>query len=384
MKLDASDIIAVLRLFKRASVDQMPRLVERIEKSKPHEKAVLIKFRFQKDRYAFVIDSTAEDDEAFVLSLVNTSDKETYKLLANPFTDEALTYGFPFKGKDCYLLVDAPDEIRLDLALAERIGKESRSTYQKLITGGNVFVNGKVVDSVKAKISSTDEVEVRQEQATFEKPPIDILYEDEHVLVMNKQAGLLTHAKGVIIDEYTAADVMDGKTSYKSDTNRPGVVHRLDRATSGVLLLVKTEEAAKKIQKQFSDRTVKKKYIAIVQGEPAQPKALIDLPIGRNPTMPSTFKVDINGKPAQTTYEVIRSNGNKSLVELRPKTGRTHQLRVHMQYIGCPIIGDRVYGTGAEDRMYLHAASLELTLPGGKRIVFEAPVPDSFDIKMDE
>jgi 23S rRNA pseudouridine1911/1915/1917 synthase len=384
MKFDASDIIVILRLFKLASSDQMPRLVERIEKSKPHEKSVLIKFRFQKDRYALIIDNTAEDDESFILSQINTSDKESYKLLANPLTAELSTYGFPFKGKDCYLLVDAPDEIRLDIALVERIGEESRSTYQKLISSGSVLVNGEVVDSVKAKISSTDVVEVRQEKAVFEKPPIDIIYEDEHVLVINKQVGLLTHAKGVIIDEYTAADVMEGKTSYKADTNRPGVVHRLDRATSGVLLLVKTDEAAKKIQKQFSDRTVKKIYMAIVEGEPTQPKALIDLPIGRNPTMPSTFRVDSNGKPAQTIYEVVRSTGDKSLVRLKPKTGRTHQLRVHMQYVGCPIIGDHVYGTGNADRMYLHAASLELTLPGGERMVFEAPVPDSFEKKMDE
>lgn len=384
MKFDASDIIAILRLFKLASSDQMPRLVERIEKSKPHEKSVLIKFRFQKDRYALIIDNTAEDDETFILSQINTSDKESYKLLANPLTSELSTYGFPFKGKDCYLLVDAPDEIRLDIALVERIGEESRSTYQKLIASGSVLVNGKVVDSVKAKITSTDVVEVRQEKAVFEKPPIDIIYEDEHVLVINKQAGLLTHAKGVIIDEYTAADIMTGKTDYKADTNRPGVVHRLDRATSGVLLLVKTEEAAKKIQKQFSDRTVKKIYMAIVEGEPSQPKALIDLPIGRNPTMPSTFRVDSNGKPAQTIYEVIRTTGDKSLVQLKPKTGRTHQLRVHMQYIGCPIIGDHVYGKSDDDRMYLHAASLELTLPGGKRMVFEAPIPDSFEKKMEE
>ena len=128
------------------------------------------------------------------------------------------------------------------------------------------------------------------------------------------------------------------------------------------------------LQKQFADRKTKKTYYAVLSGIPKLAKANIDLPIGRNPTAPSTFRVDSNGKSAITKYEVLAMTDKCSLVKLQPQTGRTHQLRVHMKYLNTPILGDKVYGKAA-DRLYLHAASLEITIPTSERKTFTAPVP---------
>lgn len=381
MKFDSSDIVAILRAFDKANDELMPRHVTSIQKTKPHDKNVLLRFSVHGTRYAIVIDNAAEDDEAYVLAQATDFESScNYTLVANPHGEDFLTYGLPYKGKDCYLLIDEPREKRLDVALVERLGEESRSTYQKLVQQGRVTVNGVVAASPKQLVAPEDELAVAHVAREFAALPYEVLYEDEHVLVINKPAGMLTHAKGAIAEEFTAADIIKPSTSYKTETNRPGIVHRLDRDTSGVLLMVKTDEAARKIQQQFSNRTVKKVYQAVVSGVPKQPKALLDLPIERNPSAPSTFRVGANGKPATTVYEVLQTNaaGTHSLVELRPRTGRTHQLRVHMQYIGTPIVGDVVYGKVAADRMCLHAASLELTLPGGERKTFTAPVPAAF------
>ncbi len=142
--------------------------------------------------------------------------------------------------------------------------------------------------------------------------------------------------------------------------------------------MVKNDETASMISKQFTDRTTKKTYAAVVSGIPDPEKAKIDLPIGRNPSAPSTFRVDASGKVAETIYEVQEVSDTHALLTLKPRTGRTHQLRVHMAYVGTPILGDVVYGKEKADRMYLHAYKLEITLPGGVRKVFEAPVPASF------
>jgi 23S rRNA pseudouridine1911/1915/1917 synthase len=190
---------------------------------------------------------------------------------------------------------------------------------------------------------------------------------------------VLTHSKGALNDEFTVADFFRRYTTNALDTNRPGIVHRLDRDTSGVIIGARNDETALLLKKQFADRTTKKQYAAVVDGKPKLAKALIDLPIGRNPSKPSQFRVDSKGKPAITAYEVLATNGTQSLLELRPKTGRTHQLRVHMQYIHTPIAGDRVYG--AEDtatRLCLHAHSLEITIPTSKREIFTAPIPELF------
>ena len=187
----------------------------------------------------------------------------------------------------------------------------------------------------------------------------------------------MTHAKGALNDEFTVGEFFRRYSTYNADTNRPGIVHRLDRDTSGIMIGARNEETATMLQKQFADRKTKKTYIAITVGMPKNDAARIDLPIGRNPTAPSTFRVDAKGKSAITDYKVLQATDELAMLELRPYTGRTHQLRVHTKYMNTPILGDRVYGTAA-DRLYLHAKQLEITIPVGDRRTFEAPLPPEF------
>lgn len=379
MRFDSSDLIAILRLFNEIGDEVMPRHIERIVKTKPHDKNVVIRFAVGKKHYAVLIDSAAEDDEDYIYEMVDESGVERqYQLLPLPDSTHLTTYALPYRGKEVYLLRDAPRSKRLDVTLVDLFGDESRSTYQKHIERGEVSVNGVVQTSAKYAVKPSDTIALEATQITIEPIDVETLYEDDNVLVINKPAGLLTHAKGAMIEEYTASDIIKSKTTYKAETNRPGIVHRLDRDTSGVLLMVKNEATASFISKQFTNRTTKKEYVAVVSGIPTPAAAKLDLPIGRNPSAPSTFRVDAGGKPAETTYEVLAAGAARALVALRPKTGRTHQLRVHMNYLKTPIVGDTVYGSEAADRMYLHAHKLEVTLPGGVRKVFEAPVPESF------
>ena len=272
--------------------------------------------------------------------------------------------------------------MRLDVYCAQYWPEQSRSTWQKLIRRGNVTVNGTVVDSPKHELGEDDHVQVTQPKAPdFSSQTLPIIYEDDNVIVINKPVGVLTHSKGALNDEFTVAEFFRAKTSYGSDTDRPGIVHRLDRDTSGVMIGAKNPETARLLAKQFQDRKAKKTYIAVLDGVPKEPKANIDLPIGRNPKAPSSFRVHPNGKSAQTRYEVLRRTSANSLVRLQPTTGRTHQLRVHMAHLGTPIKGDVVYGKKA-DRLYLHAAQLEITIPGNptnQRKVFAIPVPPEFE-----
>lgn len=269
--------------------------------------------------------------------------------------------------------------MRLDQYTAQFWPEHSRSTWQKFIKAGAVKVNGEVVDSPKYELDEDDYVQVEPpEEPDFSASELPVIYEDDNVVVVNKPVGVLTHAKGAVSEEFTVADFFKQRSTYNADTNRPGIIHRLDRDTSGVLIGAKNDEAAKLLARQFADREVKKTYCAVLDGTPKEHEAVVDLPIGRNPKAPSTFRVSSEGKSAQTYYMVEKSNEKNSLVLLQPKTGRTHQLRVHMAYLHTPIKGDRVYGKAA-DRLYLHAASLEITIPGGERMVFEASIPDEFN-----
>ena len=268
--------------------------------------------------------------------------------------------------------------MRLDAYLAEHWPEYSRSTWQKYVKAGYVLINGSVETSTKRVLDEDDNVTTNvPDMPTHSEQELPVIYQDKNVVVINKPAGVLTHSKGVLNDEFTVAEFFKRYSKYNLDTNRPGIIHRLDRDTSGVLIGALNDKTAKMLQRQFSDRKVKKTYIAVVDGAPKETEALIDLPIGRNPKSPSQFRVDPNGKEAQTLYKVLASNDTHSLVELRPETGRTHQLRVHMAYIGTPIHGDKVYGKEA-DRMYLHAAKLEITIPDGERMLFAADIPPEF------
>jgi len=269
--------------------------------------------------------------------------------------------------------------MRLDAYVAEHWPEQSRSTWKKLIESGQVTVNGTVQTTAKSDVKENDVVTVIEPIATdHSQESLPVIYEDDDVIVINKPLGVLSHSKGALNDEFTVAEFVRPKTTYKSDTNRPGIIHRLDRATSGVMICAKNEDTAGYLSKQFSQRTAKKQYTAVTSGVPVQDEAIIDLPIERNPKEPSTHRVGTGGKHAETYYKVIGRSAKHALVILRPKTGRTHQLRVHLAYLNTPILGDPVYGREAADRMYLHAESLEITLPGGNRQTFTAPVPDSF------
>lgn len=266
---------------------------------------------------------------------------------------------------------------RLDVFLARMLPDESRSFLQKLCRDGSVAVNDAVQTKTGAGVREGDIVNITM--PVFDLTPkgdVPVIYEDDDVIVLNKPAGMLTHAKGVKSEEFTVGEYMRSRTTDGVDTNRPGIVHRLDRDTSGIIICAKNPEAKHWLQKQFSTRKVKKTYLALVKGRPKQPEALLRLPIERNPKKPQTFRVGGNGKPAETRYVTLKDFKNCTYLQLKPHTGRTHQLRVHMHYLGCPVVGDPLYGTPEPKlgRMFLHAAELELTLPSRERIVFSAPL----------
>lgn len=269
---------------------------------------------------------------------------------------------------------------RLDLHVVDMIPTLTRSYAAKLIEDGKVTVNGEVVTKAGYKMRRGDKVVVDHDEELFKHiPTIDlpVLYEDDDCAVIIKPVGLLSHSKGAFNPEPTVASWLRGRIQ-SMEGERAGIVHRLDRATSGVMICAKTPEAHSWLQKQFAQRRVKKTYSAIVMGHLKEPEAVIDMPIERNPKRPQTFRVGANGKSAITQYQVMESTEKHSLVELKPETGRTHQLRVHLSHIGHPIVGDELYGGEQAERLYLHAHRLELTLLNRERKVFTAPIPDSF------
>ncbi len=379
VKVSSSDLLAILRKFDMASDEHMPRMIEQVQYTHPSPANTLAAFRFNKQQYYALYDDTAEDDAAYIYNQVKTAKQDVEgTIVENPNIDQLMTYGIPFKGKDVYLFAVTSNKKRLDTLLAERFPEQSRSTWQKHVKAGHVSVNGTVVTSPKRDVTDADQIATSVPDATdFSHHELPIVYLDDNVIVVNKPVGVLTHSKGALNDEFTVADFFRRYTTWGLETNRPGIVHRLDRDTSGIIIGARNAETAHLLQKQFADHKTKKTYIAVVDGHLKQPTAKIDLPIGRNPSAPSTFRVDAKGKAAITDYSVIDVNDTKSLVELRPQTGRTHQLRVHMAYLNTPIHGDRVYGKPA-DRLYLHAFRLEVTIPQGDRRVFEAPVPPEF------
>lgn len=276
---------------------------------------------------------------------------------------------------------------RLDQKVIELIPELSRSFAVKLIEEGKVTVAGKPVLKAGYKLRGSEVETVKvyydmQEVNNIPKISLKILYEDDDCVVINKPVGLLTHSKGELNAEPTVETWLRSRT--KLTGYRAGIVHRLDRATSGVMICAKTPEALSWLQKQFSQRKTKKTYVAIVSGKLKTPEAIIDMPIERNPKAPATFRVGANGKSAVTKYQLLESNDNYSLLELTPTTGRTHQLRVHLNHLGYPIVGDTLYGGEPADRLYLHALKLEITLPGRERKTFTAPLPKDFKQFMKE
>lgn len=264
---------------------------------------------------------------------------------------------------------------RLDHLLVAQHPEYNRSSLQNFIKSGFVTVDGEIIQKPNSKVAEDAKIELKIPTDQKTLPQLPVIYEDEHVLVVNKPAGLLSMAKGEYCPEATLED-------YGL------LVHRLDRDTSGIVILAKDPATQKMLRKQFQDRKTHKTYIAIVDGVPKHAQAMIDLPISRNLKHPTTFQVDQNGKPSQTKYQILETKNGKSLVELKPITGRTHQLRVHLKYLGTPILGDPVYGTEkSAPRLMLHAKELEITIPGKNgnlRKTFTAPLPEIFTTVMNK
>ncbi len=260
------------------------------------------------------------------------------------------------------------EKLRLDHLLMKRFSEHNRADLQRFVKQGYVTVDGVIAKKPNQKYAQTAEIVLELPQTEKILPKLPIIYEDENVLVVNKPSGLLSMTKGKYSAEPTLED-------YGL------LVHRLDRDTSGVVILAKNPATQKMLRKQFQERKTHKTYYAVVKGAPKLTAALIDLPIARNLKRPTTFMVDQNGKSSQTAYQVLKTGQGKSLLELKPTTGRTHQLRVHLKHLGVPIVGDPVYGDGRGERLMLHAGALEISIPGAHgniRKTFTAPLPANF------
>lgn len=275
---------------------------------------------------------------------------------------------------------------RLDLYIVEHCPEYSRSALAKLIDSGSVLVNDNIKKSrYKLKTGEKVFIDLSYLKSMPDSIDLPIIFEDEDIIIIDKPSGVLTHSKGDFNKEGTVATFiqpfLNGGDEWKY-TNRAGIVHRLDRGTSGIIVCAKNKATQDYLQGQFSKRNIKKTYAAVINGKLDEENGSIDVPIERNPKKPSTFRAGINGKSAQTGFEVIcvKEIDSKvySLLELKPITGRTHQLRVHLAYLKHPILGDDYYDGKPYKRLMLHAKSIELTMPGGERRTFSSDLPDDF------
>jgi 23S rRNA pseudouridine1911/1915/1917 synthase len=270
---------------------------------------------------------------------------------------------------------------RIDLWLVTKLG-QPRSSVQRLIKDGRVLV-GETQQRSSYKLRLGDSVVVELPDAvelTAQEIDLPVIYQDDDVVVIDKPAGLMVHPARADSTLATVVDFMRPLTT-DDDPDRPGIVHRLDSDTSGVLVLARTRVAKEALQRQFRNHTIIKTYLALVIGRLKDESAVIRLPLARSPKDPLKRVPTPGGKEAETTYHVREAFDGYSLVEVQPKTGRTHQIRAHMAALGHPIAGDRRYGgipaPKELERQFLHAASLELNLPSGRRERFEAPLaPD--------
>lgn len=278
-------------------------------------------------------------------------------------------------------------DLRLDKLLSSHFPEHSRTYFQYLIEQGCVLVNGKALKK-RSKSHAGDEIEIcflLTPELSLEPQdiPLDILYEDEYLIVINKPAGMVVHpAPGNPKDTFANALLHHCKQlGGFSDSLRPGIVHRLDKDTSGVLIAAKTYEMHQALIECFSLRKIKKTYLAVCLGKP--PEGTISAPIGRHPVHRKQMCVlSEKGKPAVTHLTLLGHKPPFSLVKLEPVTGRTHQLRVHLEHLKCPILGDIVYGSDSINkkhqiyRQLLHAYQLNFTHPlTQKNLLFTAPIP---------
>lgn len=293
--------------------------------------------------------------------------------------------------KKLFAVDDASAGERIDRWLTSKISL-SRTQIQELISSEFVKVNSLPIKA-SYHIKRGDHVEItippkEREELVPEKIPLKILYEDEDIVVVGKPSGLVTHpSPGKLFGTLVNALLWGGrKLSSIGAPLRPGIVHRLDKETSGVIVVAKSDKAYIDLVHQFKNREIEKVYIALVHGDFEEEEGVIEMPIGRRYGRSANRKrmgvTAKSGKPALTEFKVLKRFKGLTLLEVRPKTGRTHQIRVHLRHIGHPIVGDEKYGRRGQTiktRLMLHALSLKLWHPrAGKRMTFTAPLPPEF------
>ena len=282
---------------------------------------------------------------------------------------------------------------RLDKFLVGQLQEFSRSRIQGLIEDGLVEVNQRAAKKAGQMLESGFQVRVRipppaPTNLVAEEIPLDIVFEDEDVIVVNKPAGMVVHpAAG-----HASGTLVNAMMGYDPDIEgiggeeRPGVVHRLDKETSGLILLAKNERAHRWLQDQFRLRKVEKTYLALVDGKPPTPSGRVEAHIGRDPSHRKQMAIvpESRGREAISEYKTLETFRDHTLLQFHPLTGRTHQIRLHCAFLGCPIVGDEVYGrkkpSVAINRHFLHAYRLRIVLPGEKEFrLFEAPLPEELE-----
>lgn len=279
---------------------------------------------------------------------------------------------------------------RLDKIVSNLETNISRESVQRMIKNGKILVNGKQEKpSYKTSIGETLTIEEEKAEEIDLKPqemPLDVIYEDDDMLVINKEKGIVVHPGNGNPDGTLANAVMarcKGGLSGIGGKIRPGIVHRIDKDTSGLVIIAKNDKAHINLSNQIQKRKVKKTYIALVRGVIKENEATINMPIGRSTKDRKKMAVSKNGKEAITNFKVLKRFTGYTLLEVNIETGRTHQIRVHLAEIGFPIVGDMVYSNGKNpfnvEGQMLHAAKLELKHPTTQKdVTFEATLPEYF------
>ena len=288
------------------------------------------------------------------------------------------------------LIVESEEQKRIDAYISENT-EYSRTAVQRLIEEEKITVNGKK-EKASYKVQNGDKIEIEEEPAREIKLkaqdiPVEILYEDDDIIVVNKPKGMVVHPANGNPDGTLVNAIMSickDSLSGIGGEIRPGIVHRLDKNTSGAIIIAKNDKAHINLSEQLKNHEIKKTYIALVRGVVKENNATINMPIGRSKKDRKKMDVDKNGKEAITHFKVLKRYKDCTLLEINIETGRTHQIRVHLSHIGYPIIGDEVYSNGKNkwniEGQCLHAKSLDFKHPiTGKNMHIEAPIPEYFE-----
>ena len=290
-----------------------------------------------------------------------------------------------------YIVDEDEQGKRLDVYIVSKDSDVTRTSAQRQIEQGNVTINGKRTTKVSYKVSDGDEIEIEEKEPVeielkAQDIPVDIVYEDKDIIVVNKPKGMVVHPAngnpdGTLVNAIMA--ICKDSLSGIGGEIRPGIVHRLDKDTSGLLIVAKNDMAHVNMSEQIKRHEVKKTYIALVRGVVKENEATIDMPIGRSNSDRKKMAVTKNGKNAVTHIKVLKRYDKYTLLEVNIETGRTHQIRVHLAHIGYPVIGDYIYSNGKNEfgivGQCLHAKSLEFKHPiTGEDMKLEAPLPAYF------